>query len=80
MSIEWKRVPKAALIDTMRNLNLGPSNLTRQDKADLIEIADRYLRADAGRAANFTALLDDAVHAHRGCAAALTTTIQPELS
>lgn len=76
MSIEWKKVPKAALIDTMRSLNLGPSNLTRQDKSDLVEIADRYMRADAGRAANFKALLEDAVHAHRGTAAALTTPVQ----
>jgi hypothetical protein len=76
MSIDWKKVPKAALIDTMRSLNLGPSNLTRQDKADLVEIAKRYMRADAGRAANFKALLADAVPAHRGHAAAPTTTVQ----
>ena len=43
--IEWRRIPKQALIDALRNTTLGPSNLSRQDKAELVRIAVTGLRS-----------------------------------
>lgn len=46
VQIDWSRVPKQALVDALRNASLGPANLSRQDKADLVRIATDALRGD----------------------------------
>lgn len=43
--IDWKSVPRQALVDALRNAMLGPTNLSRQDKPDLIAIAKRALES-----------------------------------
>jgi hypothetical protein len=43
-AFDWDRVPKQALIDAMRNSNLGPSSLSRQSKADLVSLAEKAIR------------------------------------
>ena len=37
----WRNVPRQALIDALRNNNLGCSNLSHQDKDDLVSEALR---------------------------------------
>lgn len=44
--INWKRVPKQALVDALRNASLGPTRLSAQDKPDLVEIALAGLRSN----------------------------------
>lgn len=44
--IDFDKVPKQALIDALRNSSLGPTNLSRQDKADLVRIAKQGLSSD----------------------------------
>jgi hypothetical protein len=58
--IDWRRVPKQALINAIRNSpgNPGLGNLSRQDKADLIKAANRIMRAGEDYAASFKANLD----------------------
>jgi len=41
--IDFRKVPRQALIDALRNSNLGPSNLSAQDKAELVAIARQGL-------------------------------------
>lgn len=41
--INWKRIAKRDLCDVLRDFNLGPSNLTRQDKAELVKIAQDFM-------------------------------------
>lgn len=41
--IDWKTVPRQALVDALRNAMIGPGNLSRQDKRDLVAIAERAL-------------------------------------
>jgi hypothetical protein len=51
--IDYAKVPKQALVDALRNNSLGPTNLSRQDKSDLVEIAKsafRQLSADRAAA------------------------------
>lgn len=40
---DWSKIPKQALVDALRNCMLGPSNVSRQDKCDLVAIAKRAL-------------------------------------
>ncbi|MBY0364085.1 MAG: hypothetical protein K2X45_19425 [Phreatobacter sp.] len=44
MTIDWKKVPRQALIDAMRAINLGPSNLSQQRKADLMKVVEFHMR------------------------------------
>lgn len=44
--IDWKRVPKQALIDALRNASLGGGNLSAQSKDDLIRRAEQGLRSN----------------------------------
>jgi len=44
--IDWRSIPKQALVDALRNTSLGPTNLSRQDKADLVQIAQEGLRSN----------------------------------
>lgn len=39
--VDFGRYPKQALVVALRNHMLGPSNISRQDKRDLIAIAQR---------------------------------------
>lgn len=58
--MDWRKVPKQALVDALRNSpgNCGLSNLSRQDKADLINAANRLIAAGPDYAASFKANLD----------------------
>jgi hypothetical protein len=59
---DWHRaVPKAALVDALRNSSIGPANLSRQDKADLVDLAQRHLRPDLDPA-RVAALRDQIEH------------------
>jgi hypothetical protein len=58
-AIDWKLVPKQALVDALRNTSIGPSNLSRQDKSDLVDLAKVALRSD--RASLFQAHLDEEI-------------------
>lgn len=42
--IDFSKVPKRALVDALRNANLGPSNLSQQSKTHLVSIARQALR------------------------------------
>lgn len=64
-SIIWKDVPKTALVDVLRNWSLGPSNLSRQDKSDLVAIAEAYLLAYPLQMAKFRADLDREIEHRR---------------
>ncbi len=46
VEINWRKVPKQALVDALRNTSLGPSNLSGQDKPDLVNIAKTALRSE----------------------------------
>ena len=64
--IDWKAVPKAALVDTLRNCQQGPSNLSRQDKPDLVRIARAYLAAKPDYRDSFITKLQEEIQYRKG--------------
>ncbi len=52
--MDWIGIPRLALIDALRNVNVGPANISRQDKGTLVGLAEETLgseKADAFRCA-----------------------------
>jgi hypothetical protein len=58
--IDWRKVPKQALIDALRNSagNAGLGSLSHQDKPDLIDAACRIMATGPDYAASFKDHLD----------------------